>query len=131
MKYDYLTIALAGLQDPNGPDTLDPKVKDLLDPLRRLTSDRVTSMIMLMRCIREFSRSFIVLVNAAPVTDAGKDITVVNNLIRDANGALGHWKAAKEQWDQLSHEVVSTTEKISAVVGNGERIRLIELLNRC
>jgi hypothetical protein len=108
-KLDYLTLALAALQDPNDPNKLAPEIKDLLVPLHKLAAHQVSNMGLLMHLIRDFSELFIQLVNASPVTDAGEGIPeVVGNVTFIAINCAGHWESARGEMDRFSSEVVST-----------------------
>jgi hypothetical protein len=131
-KLEYLTLALGALQDPDDPNTLDPEVKGLLIPLRQLAAKQVSGMAWLMRLIRDYSTSFIQLVNASPLSDAGEGIPdALVSMINHAKRAISYWTHAKGEMDRFSGEVKSTAQKISAVLENSEQIRSIEPLNRC
>jgi hypothetical protein len=132
-KLEYLTLARPWcIQDPNDPNTLDPEVKKLLIPLRQLASDQVENMAMLMRLIREYSTSFIELVNASPLPDAGEAIPeALVSVIDCARRAVGHWTLAKGEMVRFSREVMPTAQKISTVLDNSEQIRSIEPSKRC
>ncbi|KXN83338.1 hypothetical protein AN958_01556 [Leucoagaricus sp. SymC.cos] len=116
-KLEQLTFALAATQGPNNSDPLPSEIVDLLKPLRRSTAEQCENVGVNMRFLQMFAEDSLQLVNASSTASAGQGVAaLVQEVTKSAQLSAGNWRDAEKGMEQLSEEIVTTVEKITAVI---------------
>ncbi|KXN90382.1 hypothetical protein AN958_04251 [Leucoagaricus sp. SymC.cos] len=121
-KLEQLTFALAATQGSDKSDPLPPEILELLKPLRELAARQCEIVGVNTNHLKMFAKASLRLVNASSTASAEQGVAAfVERVTRSARVSAGNWRDAEKGMEQLSEEIVTTMEKITAVL-NKDRV---------